>query len=178
MHLRRLTRLITNSENEPIGLFKTADLYDEHGDDLKIAEPGFRSFGARAAFSGQISTVKVHEDNVLVKQALGEPGGGRVLVVDGGGSMRCALVGDLLGQMAIDNNWAGIVVYGCIRDSRDINAMPVGVRALGTHPAKSVKRGAGTREENVTFAGVTFVPGHYVYCDEDGIVVSRNNLLL
>lgn len=156
--------------------FKTADLYDDHGGSLNIATPGFQSFGALPAFFGQIATVKVHEDNVLVKQALGEPGNGCVLVVDGGGSMRCALVGDLLAQMAIDNHWAGIVVYGCIRDSRDVNALSIGVRALGTHPAKSFKRGAGTRNDEVAFAGVTFVPGHFVYCDEDGIVTSAKKL--
>lgn len=150
--------------------FKTADLYDDYADQLSIAAPGFLAFGSIIAFCGPVATVKVHEDNVLVKQALSEPGDSKVLVVDGGGSMRCALVGDLLAQMAIDNGWAGLIVYGCIRDSRDINAMPVGIRALGTHPAKSVKRGAGTREEPVTFAGITFVPGHFVYCDEDGIV--------
>ncbi len=150
--------------------FKTADLYDDYADQLSIAAPGFLGFGKNAAFCGPVATVKVHEDNVLVKQALGDPGDGHVLVVDGGGSMRCALVGDLLAQMAIDNGWAGLIVYGCIRDSRDINAMSIGVRALGTHPAKSVKRGAGTRGDPVTFAGVTFVPGQFVYCDEDGIV--------
>ncbi len=156
--------------------FKTADLYDDFADQLTIATPGFQRYGEQVAYSGPIATVKVHEDNVLVKQALSEPGSGHVLVVDGGGSMRCALVGDLLAQLAIDNDWAGLIIYGCIRDSRDINTMPVGVRALGTHPAKSVKRGAGTRGEPVTFAGVTFTPGHYVYCDEDGIVTSPREL--
>lgn len=155
---------------------KTADLFDHHSTRLSIVSPGFQSFGAKAAFSGMIYTVKVFEDNVLVKQTLGEPGNGRVLVVDGGGSKRCALVGDMLAQMAIDHDWAGIIVYGCIRDSRDINQMPIGVRALDTHPAKSIKRGEGTRGETVTFGSVTFTSGHYVYCDEDGIVVSATPL--
>ncbi|MFK8029161.1 MAG: ribonuclease E activity regulator RraA [Gammaproteobacteria bacterium] len=155
---------------------KTADLFDAYSDQLNIVSPGFLSSGARPAFAGPIATVKVHEDNVLVKQMLGEPANGNVLVVDGGGSMRCALVGDMLAQMAIDNHWSGIIVYGCIRDSRDINTMPIGVRALGTHPAKSVKRGAGVRDEPVTFGGVTFEPGHYAYCDEDGIVTSPSQL--
>ncbi|MEM7083343.1 MAG: ribonuclease E activity regulator RraA [Pseudomonadota bacterium] len=157
--------------------FKTADLYDDFAAELEIASPGFRRFGQHESFAGPIATVKVHEDNVLVKQALGEPGGDRVLVVDGGGSMRCALLGDLLAQMAIDNQWAGIIVYGCIRDSHDIDAMPIGVRALGTHPAKSVKRGEGVRDESVSFAGVTFEPGHFVYADHDGIVIAPRSLL-
>lgn len=156
--------------------FKTADLFDDHADSLRIVAPGFNRYGATIAFSGPVDTVKVHEDNVLVKQALGEPGHGRVLVVDGGGSLRCALVGDLLAQMAIDNGWAGIIIYGCIRDRREIDRMPIGVRALQTHPAKSVKRGAGVRSEDVTFGGVTFTAGDYVYCDEDGIVVSSTLL--
>lgn len=158
-------------------MFKTADLFDDHADKLSIVAPGFKSFGLHKAFGGPISTVKVHEDNVLVKQALSEPGEGRVLVVDGGGSMRCALLGDLLAQMAIDNHWNGVVVFGCIRDSADIDQMEIGVQALATHPAKSVKIGAGQRDTTVCFGGVTFAPGHFIYCDSDGIVVASEALL-
>lgn len=152
----------------------TADLYDDHADRLAIAEPLFRDYGGHPAFHGAIETVKVFEDNVLVKQALGEPGRGRVLVVDGGGSTRCALLGDLLAQMAIDNGWAGIVLNAAIRDSAQIAAMAVGVKALATCPAKSVKRGEGQRGLAVRFAGVTFHPGAWLYADRDGLVVTAD----
>ena len=155
----------------------TADLCDQHEGRVRVAEPMFRPYGGTLAFGGPIATVKVFEDNVLVRQALSEKGVGRVLVVDGGGSLRCALVGDQIAVLARDNGWAGIVVYGCIRDSLAINGLPIGVRALGTHPLKSIKKGAGDRGISVTFAGVTFVPGHYVYADADGVIVSAEALL-
>ena len=119
----------------------------------------------------------MHEDNSLVRATLETPGNNRVLVVDGGGSMRCALVGDQFGVLAVNNGWAGIIVYGCIRDSRVIGAMDLGVFALGTHPRKSVKKNVGEAEIPVTFGGVTFTPGHYVYADEDGVIVSATALL-
>jgi regulator of ribonuclease activity A len=156
--------------------FATADLCDQHDDKIRVTEPVFRNYGANVAFAGRIATAKVFEDNVLVRQALSENGEGRVLVVDGGGSLRCALVGDQLAILAQDNGWAGIVVYGCIRDSAAINAIPIGVRALATHPLKSVKKGAGDRDIPVTFAGVTFVPGQYLYADSDGVIVSPVDL--
>lgn len=156
--------------------FATADLCDQHEDKVKVAEPIFRSYGARVAFAGRIATVKIFEDNVLVRQALSEKGDGRVLVVDGGGSLRCALVGDQLAVLARDNGWQGIVVYGCIRDSAAIDELPLGIRALATHPLKSIKKGAGDRNIRVTFAGVTFVPGHYLYADADGLIVSPVSL--
>jgi len=156
--------------------FATADLCDQHEDKVKVAEPIFRSYGARVAFAGRIATVKIFEDNVLVRQALSERGDGSVLVVDGGGSLRCALVGDQLAVLARDNGWKGIVVYGCIRDSAAIDELPLGIRALATHPLKSIKKGAGDRNIRVTFAGVTFVPGHYLYADADGLIVSPVSL--
>ncbi len=155
---------------------KTTDLCDDHSDDLSIATPLFRDFGGRRAFHGTISTVKLFEDNSLVREALGEPGEGRVLVVDGGGSMRCALLGDNLAEMGRQNGWSGIVVYGCIRDSADIAGMDIGVKALNTHPLKSVKRGEGERDVSVTFAGITIRAGYYLYADEDGIVVAPEAL--
>ncbi|MET0218952.1 MAG: ribonuclease E activity regulator RraA [Burkholderiales bacterium] len=157
--------------------FATADLCDRHDGTVQVAEPLFRAYGGTPAFGGPIATVKVFEDNVLVRQALSEKGAGRVLVVDGGGSRRCALVGDQLVVLARDNGWAGIVVYGCIRDSAAMETLPVGVRALATHPLKSIKKGAGDRDIPVTFAGVTFVPGHYLYADADGVIVSPEALV-
>jgi regulator of ribonuclease activity A len=152
--------------------FATADFCDAHEGKVRVAEPMFRAYGGSPAFGGPIATVKVFEDNVLVRQALSEPGAGRVLVVDGGGSLRCALVGDQIAILARDNGWSGIIVYGCIRDSAAMASLPIGVRALTTHPLKSIKKGAGDRDIPVTFAGVTFVPGQYVYADTDGVIVS------
>lgn len=161
--------------------FKTPDLCDQFEAEidrsLRIATPMFRSYGARASFCGRIVTLKLFEDNSLVREVLSEAGRGKVLVVDGGGSLRCALVGDQLAVLAQKNGWEGIVVYGCIRDSGDINGIDVGVRALGTHPRKSIKKGIGERDLPVHFAGVIFNPGEYLYADEDGILVSSAALL-
>jgi regulator of ribonuclease activity A len=157
--------------------FTTADLYDEFGEQLQVAEPVFRDYGWHLRFGGPIATVKVFEDNSLVRGMLETPGHGRVLVVDGGGSLRCALVGDNVAALARDNGWAGVIVYGCIRDSAAIGKMSVGLKALNTNPRKSVKRGEGEHNIPVTFAGVTFTPGHFVYVDEDGIVVAEHPLV-
>ena len=157
--------------------FKTADLCDEHSDTLQIAEPGMDGFGGRARFYGKISTVKCFEDNSLVREAVGEPGEGRVLVVDAGGSRRCAMLGDMLAAKAVENGWSGVIMNGLIRDSADIAAMDLGVKALGTHPLKSVKKGVGERDVEVRFAGLRFVPGEFVYADEDGIVSSVEALI-
>jgi len=153
----------------------TADICDQN-DDAQVASPMFRGFGGRAAFGGPISTVKVFEDNVLVRTALEEPGDGRVLVVDGGGSLRCALLGDRLAELGRDNGWSGVIVYGCIRDAAPIADMDIGVQALATHPKKTNKRGEGQRDIPVTFAGVTFTPGAFVYADEDGVVVTATSV--
>lgn len=155
---------------------KTADLCDVHEAKVTIAQPLFQSFGAKKSFDGEIVTVKVFEDNVLVKEMLGKDGKGKVLVVDGGGSLRCALMGDLLGKMAQDNEWAGVIINGCIRDSAEINTMPIGVKALNTIPIKSKKGGVGEINVPVNFAGVTFTPGEFVYSDEDGIITSATKL--
>jgi regulator of ribonuclease activity A len=157
--------------------FKTADLCDEYSDSLQICEPGFSDFGGRRRFSGQISTIKCFEDNSLVREAVAEPGEGRVLVVDAGGSRRCAMLGDLLAAKAVAQGWAGILMYGLIRDSADIAQMDLGVKALGTIPLKSVKKGVGERDVVVRFAGVIFRPGSYLYADEDGIVCRETPLL-
>jgi regulator of ribonuclease activity A len=156
----------------------TTDLSDKYPDLVQIPEPIFGDFGGVETFSGPIATVKTFEDNTLVRATLETPGAGRVLVVDGGASMRCALLGDNLAQLAIDNGWTGIVVYGCIRDSEPIGGMDVGVKALATHPRKSVKNDYGWTDVPVTFAGVTFTPGHYLYADPDGIVVAPHALTL
>lgn len=152
---------------------KTADLYDAHEDSVAVAEPLLRDFGGRRAFHGPIATVRAPEDNSLVRKALEEKGDGRVLVVDGLGSLRCALLGDQLAELAVKNGWAGVVVNGCIRDSEAIAAMPLGVKAIATNPRKSKKLGQGERDVPVRFAAVAFVPGHVLYADEDGVLVSE-----
>ena len=156
--------------------FATADLYDEHKENLQIATPMFNDYGGKKKFSGPASTVKVFEDNSLVRAALEEPGEGRVLVVDGEGSLRCALVGDMLAILAKDNGWQGVVVYGCIRDSSVIADIDIGVKALNTNPRKSVKKGVGERDTRLVFADVTINPGDYIYADEDGVVISNSKL--
>ena len=136
-----------------------------------------RSFGQKTRFSGPIATVKCFEDNSQVRAALEEPGKGRVLVVDGGASIRCALVGDKLAELGLNNGWAGLVVHGCIRDSAVIAKLDIGIKALGTNPRRSVKKGAGEREITLDFANVSFIPGHHLYADEDGILLGVTNLV-
>ena len=154
----------------------TADLCDAFAPVVHLAVPIFRDYGGRSRFGGPIETVQVSEDNALVAQALETAGLGRVLVVDGGGSLRCALVGGRLVGLAHSNGWAGLVINGCVRDSAEIRDIPVGVRAINTSPMRSGKSGAGQRGAAVSFAGVTFSPGHFLYADEDGIVVAEHDL--
>ena len=154
----------------------TADLYDEHAGDLEVCEAQFRQYGAAPAFHGEIATVKCFEDNVLVRRALSEDGTGRVLVVDGGGSLRAALVGDVIAGLALENGWAGIVLNGAIRDVGALREIGLGLKALGSVPRKSAKAGAGEANVPVTFGGARFVPGRWVYCDEDGVVASAHRL--
>jgi regulator of ribonuclease activity A len=151
--------------------FATTDLCDAHRE-AQVCDPVFTAFGGRRAFSGPITTVKVFEDNTLIKQAVEGPGNGRVLVVDGGGSTRCGLVGGNLAVSAATNGWAGIVVHGCIRDADELAEQPIGVRALAAYPRKS-ERGlhSGQAGRTVVFAGVTFREGEWLCADSDGIVV-------
>ncbi|MBE3011441.1 ribonuclease E activity regulator RraA [Microbispora sp. NEAU-D428] len=156
--------------------FATADLYDAHGDALRSCVTQFRSYGSRARFSGQISTVRCLEDNALVKQVLATPGEGRVLVVDGGGSLRTALLGDMIATSAVENAWAGVVINGAVRDTAALAGLDLGVKALGANPRKSAKTGLGEVDVPVTFGDVTFAPGEWLYSDEDGILVSDHGL--
>jgi regulator of ribonuclease activity A len=153
--------------------YATTDLSDAHPD-AQVAEPIFGDFGGRLAFHGQAKTIKVFEDNALVRATLETPGEGRVLVVDGGGSMRCALVGGNLGQLAVKNQWAGILVFGYIRDSEEIAEQDFGLKALGTHPRKSEKGlHSAVQDKTVSFGGLVIKPGAWIYADADGIVVSE-----
>ena len=157
--------------------FHTADICDKyeyliHTGQLRIVSPMFNAYGGRGIFHGPVSTLKLFEDNSLVRKALETPGNGRVLVIDGGGSLRCALVGDQLAKLGVENDWSGIIVYGCIRDAKAIGTMDIGVLALATHPLKSIKKDVGDSDIPVAFGGVAFVPGNHLYADEDGIVVA------
>ncbi len=150
----------------------TTDLSDAHPH-AQVAEPIFNDFGGELAFHGPIKTLKVFEDNAQVRALLETPGQGRVLVVDGGGSTRCALVGGQLGELAVKNDWAGLVVYGYVRDSEELAGQAVGIKALGAHPRKSEKGlHSAVADKVLNFAGVTFKPGAWLYADADGIVVA------
>ena len=149
----------------------TADLYDEYGEALQSCNLQFRQFGGRSAFSGPAVTVRCHEDNALLKSVLSEPGEGRVLVVDGGGSVHRALMGDLIAGLAVSNGWAGVIINGAVRDVAVLRTLDLGVKALGSNPRKSTKTGAGERDVPVSFGGATFTPGLVVHSDDDGIVV-------
>jgi regulator of ribonuclease activity A len=152
------------------------DICDTFPDDVRVLEPLFRNYGGRLKFSGEIVTVKCHEDNSLVKETIRTEGRGRIIVVDGGASMRCALLGDMLAAMALDNGWSGLLIFGCVRDVEIVSTIDIGVRALNCHPRKSEKRGQGQLDVSVSFAGVTIAPGDYLYADENGIVVTHRNL--
>ena len=151
--------------------FSTADLYDEHGERLQSCDTQFRRFGARARFTGTVTTVRCFEDNALLKSVLSEPGAGKVLVVDGNASVHCALMGDLIAALAAGNGWEGAVINGAVRDVAALEEIDLGVKALGSNPRKSTKTGAGERDVPLTFGGCTFTPGAVLYSDEDGVVV-------
>ena len=149
----------------------TSDLWDAHPDTAIVCELQLRQYGGVTAFSGEIATVRCFEDNVLVKQRAGEPGNGRVLVVDAGGSLRCALVGDNVAGLALENGWAGIVLNGCVRDVEELAGLAIGIKALGSNPRPSRKEGAGKLDVPVSFGGATFTPGAMLHSDADGILV-------
>lgn len=151
----------------------TADLYDDRGDELDSLALQLCDIGGRTAFDGPVRTVRCHRDNALVKQLLATPGDGAVLVIDGGGSLESALVGDLIAGSALENGWAGIIVHGAIRDRAAIGELDLGVKALGSNPRKSAKAGVGEVDVPVTIGGVVFTPGRHVWADADGVLVER-----
>ena len=155
---------------------KTADICDRFSSRVEVCAPIFTSYGSAAAFNGPISTVEVSEDNVLVREALEDLAAGAVLVVDGGGSGRCALLGDKLASIAASRGLKGVIVNGCVRDARELGGIEFGVLALATNPLRSKKEGTGRRDVPVSFGGVTWTPGQYVYADDDGVIVAREML--
>jgi regulator of ribonuclease activity A len=154
----------------------TPDLCDEHPEIVRVAAPIFRGFGGTSSFGGEIDTIKCFEDNSLVARKVDEPGEGGVLVVDGGGSLRCGLLGDNLAAKAAANGWSGVVVYGCVRDVEALARIDLGIQALAAHPVKSLKREVGEYDRVVEFAGISFIPGHYLYADANGLLVSPTDL--
>ena len=154
----------------------TCDLCDDHPGLVQVAQPLLRHFGLKAAFHGPIATVRCFEDNALLKSTLQQPGEGRVMVVDGGGSLRTALFGDVLASFVLRNGWAGAVINGAVRDVERIATMDVAVWALAPMPRRPSKAGAGVRDVAVSFAGLTFTPGHWLYADANGIIVAPQAL--
>ena len=163
--------------------FVTCDLLDDHPDkDLQVVIPSldgkfFQSYGARKSFGGQVVTVKCFEDNSRVKELLATDGTGKVLVVDGGSSMRCALMGDMIAESAVKHHWNGVVIYGCVRDVDAIAELDLGVHALAAIPQKSNRKGAGETDIQLSFGGVTIQSGDYIYADNNGIVVAKESLV-
>lgn len=149
----------------------TADLVDDIGPDVRSCDEQFRQFGGRTQFAGPITTVRCFQDNALLKSVLSEPGHGRVLVIDGGGSLHTALVGDVIAELGRSHGWAGVIVNGAVRDATTLRTLDIGIKALGTNPRKSTKTGAGERDVVVAIGGVEFRPGDLAFSDEDGIVV-------
>lgn len=156
--------------------FATTDLSDAHPDRARPLAPVFRDFGGKTTFRGIAVTVVAPDDNSFVRAALESAGHGRVLVVDGGGSLRCALLGGNLAALAVQNGWSGAIVFGCVRDVGELGAQPFGIKALAAFPRKSDKQGRGARDVAVTFAGQTIAPGEFVYADADGVIVASTEL--
>ena len=156
--------------------FSIPDLCDDFIDELQVLEPLFSEYGDKEKFSGEVVTIKCFEDNSLVKKTLGTDGTGKVMVVDGGGSLRRALLGDMLAAMAVDNGWQGLVINGCVRDVEILKTIKLGVRALNCYPVRSEKRNEGQLNAPVAFAGANIEPGQYLYADENGIVVAKMKL--
>jgi regulator of ribonuclease activity A len=155
---------------------RTTDISDYIHPQVQYLEPIYQHYGAKVNFSGVISTVKCFEDNSLIRETLSGDGKGKVLVVDGGGSKSCAMLGDQMATIAINNGWEGVVIYGMIRDSDIIESMQIGIRAIGTHPLKSVKNGVGDIDLEVNFSGIRFTPGCYLYADMDGVIVVEEKI--
>ncbi len=151
----------------------TADLYDLLGDNCSSCETQFKQYGGRREFFGRIQTVKCRGDNTLLHKMLSKRCDGDVLVVDGSGYLGCALMGDMIARLGATNGWSGVVIYGAIRDASAMRELDVGVKALGTNPKTSAKKGLGDVDSVISFGGVNFTPGHWIYSDDDGILVSR-----
>ena len=158
-------------------IFSTPDLSDKFDNQVNIVQPLFKHYGGLKQGYGQITTIACFEDNSLVSEQVKLPGEGRILVIDGGGSLRYSLLGDQLTSKAIDNRWSAILINGSLRDVEVIAPMPLVVLALASIPRKTIKAGKGNLNVPVSFAGVTFHPNHFLFIDETGILVAEKNLL-
>ena len=158
-------------------MFNLADIFDNHSQELSLLRLPWRSFGGRPSICAQLRTVRCFEDNSKVRQVLSKPGNGAVLLIDGGTSLRVALLGDQMAALALENNWQGLVINGAIRDSRCIGQMDIALWALGTCPIKSNKRDQGAIDCELNIAGVVVRSGDWLYADEDGIAIAQTNLL-
>lgn len=156
--------------------WSTPDICDAYPDEVRVLAPMMKSFGGLAQFCGEVVTIKCHEDNSLVKEQASQPGNGRVMVVDGGGSLRRALLGDMIAEAAVDNGWAGLVIYGCVRDVDPLAELKLGVQALASVPVKTLKRGIGDLNISIEFGGIAIHPGDYIYADNNGVVVASTSL--
>lgn len=157
--------------------FSTADLYDAHGESCQSCQTQFRQYGGRRVFSGPVRTVQCRDDNVLLRRMLETGSSGGVLVVDGGGSLASALLGDVVAELGRRNGWSGVIIFGAIRDALALGRLDFGVKALGSNPRKSAKAGVGLVDPEISLGGVTFAPGQWAYSDDDGILVSRVKLI-
>lgn len=157
-------------------MLSTADLFDTYEDRCSSCQIQFKQYGGRRSFAGRIQTVECLGDNALLRRALENHAVGDVLVVDGGGYLGCALIGDMMAGLGLRSGWSGAVVYGAVRDVNALAELDFGIKALGTNPQRSGKNGTGRVNVPVSFGGVTFVPGHWLYSDEDGILVSFEKL--
>ncbi len=155
----------------------TPDLSDDHPEEVRVLDSIFKNYGAKKNFGGEIVTIKCFEDNSLVKEQASQQGKGKVLVVDGGGSLRKALLGDMIAESAVKNQWEGFIIFGCIRDVDIISTLNLGVKALNTVPLKTEKRGIGDLNVAVTFAGQCIKPGEFIYADNNGILLSSKKLV-
>lgn len=162
----------TASTDTPTTVY-TADVYDHFGEQFQSVSTQFHSYGGTTHFHGPTRTLKCYEDNSLLKEMIATPGENAVLVVDGGGSLECELMGGTMAKTALDNGWAGVIIHGAIRDRHELAALPFGIKALGSNPRKSTKNGSGQQDIEITIGGATFRPGATVYCDDDGILVAR-----
>ncbi|MFT5571147.1 MAG: regulator of ribonuclease activity A [Cryomorphaceae bacterium] len=157
-------------------MLSTPDLCDQFEGQIRVLDPIFTNYGGVDSFCGQVVTIKCFEDNSVVKKLVSTPGEGRVIVMDGGGSLRRAILGDMLAENAANNGWAGLIINGCIRDCDEIANISLGLKALNIHPMKTQKRGLGDLDVAITFAGQTILPGNWIYSDNNGIIVADGKL--
>ena len=162
-----------------LAFYPTTDLADAHPEQARHVQVPFRDFGGTRRFAGRVRTAVTMEDTRLVQDALfSASGDGGVIVIDGGGSLRTAMLGDRMGERLIANGWAGIVIYGAVRDAAALGKLDLGVKALGTTPFRSAKRGIGALDVPLAFGHVLIEPGQCIYCDEDGVLVSDETLIV